>query len=447
MPLPKDVGQKHDLKTRQRQKRPERHRVWMRRPIILGKGCRHRLRAMACIFVAAGRDDEGAHQSALQCGKHQHRKAIAWPQSEAQHGQQFNIAQAHALFARHFFKNKANPIQQKGRQKPPKRPHNAALAGQKLRQKGPQHPRIGDDVRIQSRKQPSTQNLHEHIAHGDGLFTIATSAQQHTPADDGDVVVPHQARKALRTTRARPHDRQPIGQAGDHDVDKRAYARAQAGVKAKGGFCGCSVLQGDVYYRCRWGPISLVINLQGRIVGGNFFFKLRFYYRIPRGPHKTPPHATFGGHQEPPMKKKLAKGFTLIELMIVVAIIGILAAIAIPNFMKFQARARQSEAKVNLKAFFTAAKGYFAEYGAYQCEDCGYQPEAKNRYTYSLSATKTYAAQDTANNTCTPGTKGAQTASQFTATAAANIDADATCDEWWMNDYNTLTNPTNDVEK
>lgn len=62
---------------------------------------------------------------------------------------------------------------------------------------------------------------------------------------------------------------------------------------------------------------------------------------------------------------KSQKGFTLIELMIVVAIIGILAAIAIPNFVRFQLKAKTSEGKVNLAAIRTAEEAYFSEFGSY----------------------------------------------------------------------------------
>jgi len=68
------------------------------------------------------------------------------------------------------------------------------------------------------------------------------------------------------------------------------------------------------------------------------------------------------------MSKLLSKrqgGFTLIEPMIVVAIIGILAAIAIPNFVRFQLRSKSSEGETNLAGIRTSEESYFAEYGSY----------------------------------------------------------------------------------
>ena len=59
------------------------------------------------------------------------------------------------------------------------------------------------------------------------------------------------------------------------------------------------------------------------------------------------------------------KGFTLIELLIVVVIIGILAAIAIPNFLQYQLKSRQSEAKENLQAIKTSMISFQAEQGCY----------------------------------------------------------------------------------
>lgn len=63
--------------------------------------------------------------------------------------------------------------------------------------------------------------------------------------------------------------------------------------------------------------------------------------------------------------RKGEKGFTLVELMIVVAIIGILAAIAIPQFSKYRSRAQNSAALSDLRNTSTDFEGYYAEWTVY----------------------------------------------------------------------------------
>ena len=72
-----------------------------------------------------------------------------------------------------------------------------------------------------------------------------------------------------------------------------------------------------------------------------------------------------GGEKMKKLINRNEKGFTLIELMIVVAIIGILAAIAIPNFLQYQMKAKAAEAKTNIGAIKTSQISYKAENDLY----------------------------------------------------------------------------------
>ncbi len=155
---------------------------------------------------------------------------------------------------------------------------------------------------------------------------------------------------------------------------------------------------------------------------------------------------------------KSKKGFTLIELMIVVAIIGILAAIAIPNFLKFQAKSKQSEAKTNLKGIYTAETGYFGENNAYSgFDDANWTPVGQARYHYTLTGAITgntslekgaqltgLTANWTGNGGATPAL-GASPSQTFTAGAVGNVDNDTATDCWEINDANVLLNTQNDV--
>ena len=119
-------------------------------------------------------------------------------------------------------------------------------------------------------------------------------------------------------------------------------------------------------------------------------------------------------------------GFTLVELMIVVAIIGVLSAVAIPNFKKYQAKAKTSEAKVQLAAAYTAQQAFYGDFGAYSTclSYMGYDPGNEWASRYYLvgfgGATGTTGLAGT-------GSAGAAAMEANTYTSAQNSGLSADC--------------------
>jgi type IV pilus assembly protein PilA len=92
------------------------------------------------------------------------------------------------------------------------------------------------------------------------------------------------------------------------------------------------------------------------------------------------------------MRQVTEKGFTLVELMVVVAIIGVLSSIALPNFKKYQAKSKTPEAKMQLSAAYTALIAFQTEFETYNMclKYMGFDP--------SISQAQRYYAVGYANN-------------------------------------------------
>ena len=83
-------------------------------------------------------------------------------------------------------------------------------------------------------------------------------------------------------------------------------------------------------------------------------------------------------------------GFSLIELMIVIAIIACLSMLTVPGLMKFLAKAKRAEAYIHLQSLANAQKLYFAEHGTYTKnllgpDGLGWKPEGVVNYSYGFS--------------------------------------------------------------
>lgn len=137
----------------------------------------------------------------------------------------------------------------------------------------------------------------------------------------------------------------------------------------------------------------------------------------------------------------------------------IIIFVAIPNFIQFNARAKQSEAKQNLRAIYDAYEVYHRRSHAYPSSpsiqvgdtvyNCfsiaGWAPKGQIRNNYNCMNTEVF-SPSYRNYSC-PGTYTHATKDSFTIAACGNLDNDTTVDVWTIDDAKHLRNVVDDVRK
>jgi len=135
---------------------------------------------------------------------------------------------------------------------------------------------------------------------------------------------------------------------------------------------------------------------------------------------------------------RMERGFTLVELMIVVIVIGVIAALAIPRFMAATTYPKTAEARQLLKQIHVQQRAYRQEFGTYwgngvsadkdaplNFAKLGVTLMASARYTYSIVAGQT----------------------SYTCTAKANLDDDPAVDTWTIDGGGELLNTVPDFSE
>ena len=143
------------------------------------------------------------------------------------------------------------------------------------------------------------------------------------------------------------------------------------------------------------------------------------------------------------------KGFTLIELMIVVSIVAFLAVVSVPSFMRFLAKAKRAEVYMQLSSLYTAQKAYWAENGTYSndLKKLGWIPEGykgggtNERFYYTYGFPGAEGANFVTGNLQTPSSYlGAAHVGKnsFVAVAVGDIRGNGTPDILTVNEYNDI---------